>query len=95
MKSGTAINTKTIQRRCLQNLALSYASQPKIHSWQAQAMKKKRLGFGKRYASWDRDIEIETFSINENTLIFVFDDCIMHYCFANLHLLCDLIYKKL
>ena len=92
IETGTAITTKTIQRDCVWNSASNHASQPENH-----AMKKKRLNFGKRLASWDIDIEIglQTFSVYKNTLILLFHDPIVHSCFANLHLFRDLTYRKL
>ena len=85
METGTAVSTKQFNAGCLWNLASNHANQPENHAL-TQAMKKKRPDFAKRHASWEIDIRIETFSVYQNTIILVFFDCIMHSCFANLHL---------
>ena len=93
MEIGTAVSRKTLQRRSSLEFGLKSfkpARKPRL----THAMKKKRLDFTKRHASWNIDVEIETFSVNKNTLILVFHDRIVHSCFAKLHFLRDLTYKN-
>ena len=60
MERGTVVSAKTIQRRLSLNFDLKSckpARKPRL----TQAMKKKRLEFAKRHASWDTDVEKGTF----------------------------------
>ena len=62
MKTGTGVSTKTIQRKFTMEFCLKSckpAGKPRLN----QAMKKKHLDFAKKHASWDIDIEIESFSV--------------------------------
>ena len=63
MEIGTAVSTKTIQRRSSLEFGLK-SCKPARKPSLTQAMKKKRLDFVKRHAGWDIDIEIGTFHFN-------------------------------
>ena len=62
MEIGTAVSTKTIQRRSSLEFGLK-SCKPARKPSLTQAMKKKRPDFVNRHAGWDIDIEIGTFPV--------------------------------
>ena len=60
IETSTAVSTKTIQRDLSLEFGLK-SCKPTRKPRLTQSMKKKRLDFATRHASWDIDIEIKSF----------------------------------